>query len=193
MTLIPGPASALVIIDVQNDFCPGGSLAVAGGDEVVPVLNRHAEAFAAAGQLVIADRDWHPRKTTHFAEFGGAWPVHCVQGTSGAEYHPGLAFPEGTVHVLKGMGANEDAYSVFQGQTEDGQPFEELLRTRGIRKLYVGGLATDYCVRATALDALKAGFEVVVLGDAVRAVNLQPGDGARALDEMQAAGAVIVG
>jgi nicotinamidase/pyrazinamidase len=191
MTVTPEPNSALVIIDVQNDFCPGGSLAVAGGDEVVPVLNRHAEAFAAAGRLVIADRDWHPGRTTHFVQFGGAWPAHCVQGTHGAEYHPGLTFPEGTVHVVKGLGAEEDAYSVFQGKATTGEPFQDLLHSRGVRKLYVGGLATDYCVRATVLDALKAGFEVVVLEDAVRAVDVQPGDGDRALAEMRAAGAVV--
>ena len=187
----PEPGSALLIVDVQNDFCPGGSLAVAGGDEVVPVLNRYAEAFAAAGRLVIADRDYHPGRTTHFVQFGGAWPPHCVQGTPGAEYHPDLALPEGTVHVIKGMGAEEDAYSVFQGKAANGQSFDALLAARGISKLYVGGLATDYCVLQTVLDARKAGLEVVVLEDAVRAVNVEPGDGDRALAQMREAGAVV--
>jgi nicotinamidase/pyrazinamidase len=191
MTLTPEPDSALVIIDVQNDFCPGGTLAVAGGDEVVPLLNAYAETFAAAGRLVIADRDYHPGRTTHFVQFGGDWPAHCVQGTPGAEYHPDLRLPAGTVHVIKGMGAEEDAYSAFQGRDTEGQPFTDLLSNRGIRKLYVGGLATDYCVRYTVLDALKAGFEVVVLADACRGVNVQPGDADRALDEMQTAGAVV--
>jgi len=191
MTVTPEPGSALLIIDVQNDFCPGGSLAVAGGDEVVPVLNRYAEQFAAAGRLVIADRDWHPAQTTHFVPYGGAWPVHCVQGTPGAEYHPGLRFPEGTVHVLKGMGAEENAYSVFEGKGPAGEPFPDVLRAHGIRKLYIGGLATDYCVRATVLDARAAGFEVVVLTDAVRGVDVQPGDSERAMAEMRAAGAVV--
>jgi nicotinamidase/pyrazinamidase len=191
MMLTPEPGSALLIVDVQNDFCPGGSLAVAGGDEVVPVLNRYAEAFAASGRLVIADRDYHPGRTTHFVQFGGAWPPHCVQGTSGAEYHPDLIFPEGTVHVIKGMGAEEDAYSVFQGRAANGQSFDALLATRGINKLYVGGLATDYCVLQTVLDARKAGLEVVVLEDAVRAVNVEPGDGDRALAHMREAGAVV--
>ena len=148
MTLTPEPDSALLIVDVQNDFCPGGSLAVAGGDEVVPVMNRYAEAFAAAGRLVIADRDYHPGRTTHFVQFGGAWPPHCVQGTYGAEYHPDLVLPPETVHVVKGMGAEEDAYSVFQGRDAAGRSFEALLAEHGIRKLYVGGLATDYCVKA---------------------------------------------
>jgi len=191
MTLTPEPDSALVIVDVQNDFCPGGSLAVAGGDEVVPIMNRYAEAFAAAGRLVIADRDYHPGRTTHFVQFGGAWPPHCVQGTYGAEYHPGLVLPPETVHVVKGMGAEEDAYSVFQGRDTTGQSFEALLADYGIRKLYVGGLATDYCVRATVLDALKAGLEVVVVADGVRAVNVEPGDGDRAIEEMRRAGATI--
>jgi nicotinamidase/pyrazinamidase len=191
MTLTPEPDSALLIVDVQNDFCPGGSLAVAGGHEVVPVLNRFAEAFAAAGCLVIADRDWHPGRTTHFVQFGGAWPPHCVQGTPGAEYHRDLMLPPETVHVVKGMGAEEDAYSVFQGRDASGRSFEAVLGEHGIRKLYVGGLATDYCVRHTVLDARKAGLEVVVLEDAVRGVNVEPGDADRALEEMRAAGAVV--
>jgi nicotinamidase/pyrazinamidase len=191
MTLTPEPDSALLIVDVQNDFCPGGALAVAGGDEVVPVLNQYAQAFTAAGCLVVADRDWHPGRTTHFVQFGGAWPAHCVQGSPGAEYHPDLRLPPGTVHLVKGMGAEEDAYSVFQGRDESGRSLAALLGERGIRKLYVGGLATDYCVRYTVLDALKAGFEVVVLEDAVRGVNVQPGDAERAVEEMRTAGAVL--
>jgi nicotinamidase/pyrazinamidase len=191
MMVTPEPGSALLIIDVQNDFCPGGSLAVEGGDDVVPVLNRYAEAFASAGLLVIADRDYHPGRTTHFVQFGGAWPPHCVQGTPGAEYHPDLTFPAGTVHIIKGMGAEEDAYSVFQGKATTGQPFDALLAAREITKLYVGGLATDYCVLQTVLDARKAGLDVVVLEDAIRAVNVQPGDGERALAQMREAGAVV--
>jgi nicotinamidase/pyrazinamidase len=185
------PDSALVIVDVQNDFCPGGSLAVAGGDDVVPVLNAYAEAFAAAGQMVLADRDFHSERTTHFVEFGGAWPRHCVQGTSGAEYHPNLRLPAETIHLTKGMDANEDAYSVFQGRDEAGRLLGTLLQERGVRTIYVGGLATDYCVKATVLDGIKAGLNVVVLQDAVRAVNVQPGDGERAIEEMQAAGATL--
>jgi nicotinamidase/pyrazinamidase len=191
MTLTPEPDSALLIVDVQNDFCPGGSLAVAGGHKVVPILNRYAETFAAAGRLVIADRDWHPGRTTHFVQFGGAWPPHCVQGTHGAEYHPDLELPPETVHVVKGLGAEEDAYSVFQGHDATGRSLATVLGEHGIRKLYVGGLATDYCVRFTVLDALKAGLEVVVLEDAVRGVNVEPGDADRALEEMRAAGAVL--
>ncbi|MGE3273244.1 MAG: nicotinamidase [Chloroflexota bacterium] len=191
MTPTPTPDSALVIIDVQNDFCPGGSLPVASGDEVVPVLNQYAEAFAAAGCLVVADRDWHPETTTHFTKFGGDWPAHCVQGTPGAEYHPGLKLPAGTVHIRKGMGSDEDAYSGFEGRDDAGQRLQSLLQERGIRTIYVGGLATDYCVKHTVLDGLKAGFNVILIGEACRAVDVKPGDGERALAEMQAAGAVL--
>jgi nicotinamidase/pyrazinamidase len=189
--LIPEPNSALVIVDVQNDFCPGGSLAVAGGDEVVPVLNRYAEAFAAAGRLVVAGRDYHPSVTTHFSKYGGDWPAHCVQETAGAEYHPELKLPAETIHVKKGMGNDEDAYSELQARDEAGTLLPALLQQHGIRKLYVGGLATDYCVKATVLDGLKAGFEVVLLTEASRGVNVKPGDARRAVEEMQAAGAVI--
>lgn len=179
---------ALVIVDVQNDFCPGGALAVPEGDRVVPVLNRCAARFAAKGAPVFASRDWHPGRTRHFKAQGGAWPPHCVQGTPGAEFHPDLRLPEGTAVVSKGMDPGEDAYSCFQGETETGLAFAVALGEQGVGRLFIGGLATDYCVKATALDALKDGFEVVVLEDAVRAVDLQPGDGARALGEVQQAG-----
>lgn len=190
-TVTPEPNSALVIVDVQNDFCPGGSLAVAGGDEVVPVLNQYAEAFATAGRLVVAGRDYHPAVTTHFSRYGGDWPAHCVQETAGADYHPDLKLPAGTIHVQKGMGNDEDAYSELQARDDAGTLLPDLLREHGIRKLYVGGLATDYCVKATVLDGLKAGFEVVLLADACRGVNIKPLDAKRAVQEMEAAGAVI--
>jgi nicotinamidase/pyrazinamidase len=138
---------------------------------------------------VFASRDWHPAQTTHFAEHGGAWPAHCVQGTPGAALHPALRLPAGAELVSKGMGAAEDAYSCFQARAADGTEFSTLLARRGIRRLFVGGLATDYCVRATALDARAAGLDVVVLEDAVAAVDVTPGDGERALAEMAAAGA----
>lgn len=182
---------ALVIVDVQNDFCPGGSLAVPEGDRVVPVLNACAERFARAGAPVFASRDWHPAETRHFKAWGGVWPPHCVQGTHGARFHPDLRLPPGTEVVSKGMDPNEDAYSVFQAETAAGRPFAAALKERGIRRLFVGGLATDYCVKATVLDALRQGFAVVVLEDAIRAVDVTPGDGARALAEMTQAGAEL--
>lgn len=190
MSVTIDPArDALVIVDVQNDFCPGGALAVNAGDEVVPVMNRYAERFARAGAAVFASRDWHPRQTKHFKEWGGVWPPHCVQGTRGAEFHAGLTLPPQTAIVSKGMDPDADAYSAFQAETADGTPFATALAVRGTRRLFIGGLATDYCVKATVLDARKHGFEAFVLEDASRAVDIAAGDGARAVDEMTAAGA----
>ncbi|MEN3001694.1 MAG: bifunctional nicotinamidase/pyrazinamidase [Armatimonadota bacterium] len=183
--------TALLIVDVQNDFCPGGALPVPEGDQVVPVLNRVAQQVAQAGGLVFASRDWHPPTTRHFAAYGGKWPVHCVQNTPGAEFHPDLKLPEGTTIISKGTGERDDGYSAFEGHTAEGKTLLEILRERGVRRLIVGGLATDYCVRASALDALKHGFEVIVLTDAVRGVDVQPGDSERALQEMRTAGATL--
>ncbi|MFO7275307.1 MAG: nicotinamidase [Bacillota bacterium] len=192
------PEAALVIVDVQNDFCPGGALAVPRGDEVVPVLNGWVEAFTAAGRPVVYTQDWHPEGHISFRERGGPWPVHCVQGTRGADFHPGLAV-RGTV-FRKGFDRDREAYSGFDGAlargergVDPGTGLAGWLRERGVRRLYVGGLATDYCVRATVLDGLAAGFEVSVLIPAVRAVDVEPGDGDRALREMQEKGARLVG
>jgi len=181
---------ALIVIDVQNDFCPGGALAVRGGDEVVPVLNRMIDKFAAAGLPIFATRDWHPEKTHHFRAYGGLWPVHCVQGTRGAEFHPGLHLGKDVVVVSAGMLPTEEGYSGFQAVDESGTRLAELLRRKGVERIFIGGLATDYCVKHTVLDGLREGFKVVLLVDAVRAVDLVPGDGERAIDEMVRAGAV---
>ncbi len=183
--------TALLIVDVQNDFCPGGALPVPEGDKVVPVLNRVAEQVAQRGGWVFASRDWHPPTTRHFADYGGKWPVHCVQNTLGADFHPDLKLPEGTHIISKGTSETDNGYSAFEGRTEEGKTLLEVLRERNIRRLIVGGLATDYCVRASVLDALKHGFEVVVLTDAVRGVDVQPGDSERALQEMRTAGATL--
>ena len=177
--------AALILVDVQNDFCPGGALAVAEGDKVVPALTRVAERFGKAGRPVIASRDWHPPETTHFE----TWPPHCVRDQPGASFHPELRLPPGAVVVSKGMGATEDAYSAFQARDDSGRPLGDLLRQRGVRRLVVGGLATDYCVRATVLDALRQGFQVTVLENGIKGVDVHPGDSARAIDEMRAAGA----
>jgi nicotinamidase/pyrazinamidase len=178
---------------VQNDFCPGGALAVADGDRVVPALNRYIERFERAGLPVFATRDWHPEKTKHFKAYGGVWPAHCVQGTQGAEFRADLRLRPGAVIVSKGMAADEESYSGFDGKDEHGAVLGELLRERGVKRIFVGGLATDYCVKHTVLDGLKQGFRVVVLADAARAVNLQPGDGEGALGEMERAGAEKIG
>jgi nicotinamidase/pyrazinamidase len=181
----------LLLVDPQNDFCPGGSLPVADGNAVMPVLNTWAVAAERAGAPIFVSRDWHPATTTHFKDYGGIWPPHCVMGTHGAEFHPDLRLPSGAVVVSKGMGETEDAYSAFQARDDAGLLLATLLQQRQVRHLYVMGLATDYCVKASALDGLTATFQVTVVRDGVRAVNLQPHDGDQALDEMRAAGAAI--
>jgi nicotinamidase/pyrazinamidase len=181
-----GEGRALIVVDVQNDFCPGGSLAVERGDEVVEPLNRLMKEFLEAGRPVYKSRDWHPAETRHFADYGGTWPVHCVQETRGAEFHRDLLDDPRVQVVSKGLG-DEDSYSAFDGTT-----FAEDLRRAGVGEVWVGGLATDYCVKNTVLDALREGFRVRALSDAMRAVNLHPGDDALALEEMRAAGAEIV-
>jgi nicotinamidase/pyrazinamidase len=177
---------ALVVVDVQNDFCPGGSLAVERGDEVVAPLNRLMREFLERGEAVYKSRDWHPPATKHFADFGGTWPVHCVQNTRGAEFHEDLLADPRVQIISKGTG-DEDSYSAF-----DGTKLAEELRRRGVREVWVGGLATDYCVKNTVLDALREGFRVRAVAEAMRAVNVQPGDGERAIAEMRAAGAEVV-
>lgn len=186
---VPAPrqGDALVVVDVQRDFLPGGALAVAGGDAVVPPLNRWAGAFERAGLPVFATRDWHPPDHCSFREHGGPWPAHCVAGTGGAAWAEALELPPGTRVIAKADTAQADAYSGFQGTS-----LAAKLRALGCRRLFIGGLATDYCVRATALDALARGFEVVVLTQAVRAVDVRPGDGERALAELAAQGASLL-
>jgi nicotinamidase/pyrazinamidase len=191
MPLEPEPDSALLLVDVQNDFCPGGCLPVADGHTVVPALNRYAEQFKAAGRPIFASRDWHPARTTPYTDYGGVWPAHCVQGTRGADFHPDLSLPGEAVVVSKGMGPEEDSYSAFEARDADGRPLAQLLADRGVRRLYLGGLATDYCVKHSTLDARRFGFEVVVLGDAIRGVDVEPGDSERALEEMRTAGATL--
>lgn len=185
------PRTALLIVDVQNDFCPGGALAVADGDAVVPPLNSRIAEAQARGEPIYASRDWHPRESSHFTPQGGPWPVHCVAGTPGAAFHPRLALPESAIVISKGTAPHDDGYSAFEGQTGAGTPLLADLQARGVTRLEIGGLATDYCVRATVLDARRAGFDVAVLGDAIRGVEVREGDSARALAEMSAAGARI--
>jgi len=189
--MIDPERDALVVVDVQNDFCPGGSLAVPHGDEVVPTLNQAIRKFNAAGAPIFASRDWHPQKTKQFKEYGGVWPPHCVQGTRGAEFHPDLELPRDGIVVSKGMDPDTDSYSAFQAEDENGMPFSAALGEKGAQRLFVGGLATDYCVKATVLDALREGFEVIVLEDAIGAVDVSPGDGDTAIAEMKAHGAAF--
>jgi nicotinamidase/pyrazinamidase len=177
---------ALIVVDVQNDFCPGGALAVPHGDEVIAPLNKLIKDFLERGEPVFKSRDWHPPPTKHFAAYGGTWPVHCVQETVGAEFHPSLLDDIHIRVVSKGLG-NEDCYSAF-----DETDLALQLQRLGVEEVWVGGLATDYCVKNTILDALKQGFSVKAITDAMRAVDLKPGDGERAIEEMRVAGAAMV-
>ena len=190
------PSTALVVVDVQNDFAdPGGSLAVRGGDAVVPVINSEIEMATSAGALIATTQDWHPESTPHFAKDGGIWPVHCVADTWGSELHPDLALPADAPRVHKGANG-EDGYSGFTMRdptTGEEMPTEldGLLRARGIDQVVVVGLATDYCVSATALDAARLGYTTAVLTDAIASVDLQAGDGDRALQAMRDAGVAM--
>jgi len=165
-----GEQDALLLVDVQNDFCPGGALGVPGGDAVVPVLNRWIDAARAGGAEIVASRDWHPRGHCSFDERGGAWPEHCVQHTHGAELHKELRVPASASILSKGQKPERDDYSAFQGTG-----LADLLRKKGIERVWVGGLALDVCVRATCLDAVKEGFQTHLIADATRAVGDDPG------------------
>jgi nicotinamidase/pyrazinamidase len=180
--------TGLLMVDPQNDFCPGGALPVKDGDKVMDPLNVVSRETRLNNGLVVVSRDFHPAKTTHFAKYGGIWPEHCVQGTKGVRFHRDLDVT-GALIVSKGMGETEDAYSAFDARFGTGEMLEELLRKAKIRKLIVGGLATDYCVKASVLGGLERDFDVTLLTDAIRAVNLKPGDGDKAIEEMVKAGA----
>ncbi len=183
-TAIPTIGDALVIVDVQNDFLPGGSLAVPAGDAVIAPLNAAIDAFARRSLPVIATRDWHPANHCSFQPQGGRWPPHCVAGSSGAEFAAGLRLPRNVLIVSKATRPETDAYSAFQGTD-----LAMRLPPLGVKRLVVGGLATDYCVLETVADALALGFHVVVLTDAIRAVDVRAGDGLAAIEKMAAGGA----
>ena len=183
---------ALLVVDIQNDFCPGGSLAVRDGDAIVPRVNRTIGLFVRRGLPVLATRDWHPRVTRHFKEFGGAWPPHCVQGTKGARFHPDLRLPKDAIMMSKGMDPDQDSYSGFQAVNGRGRDLESVIRDLGIDEIFVCGLATDYCVRATALDAVRRGIRVCVLSDAIKGVDLKRGDSESAIQELREAGVPFV-
>ena len=180
---IDSKTDALIIVDVQNDFCPGGALAVPGGDEVVPVINRLLEH----DWLSVATMDWHPAEHSSFEPHGGPWPPHCVQGTAGAELHPQLDATKIQLVITKGSHPEQEAYSGFHG-TE----LAKILRDKGVKRVVVCGIATDYCVRATANDAIQEGFEVLVLEDVIRGVEVNPGDCRRAIEELHQAGAKVI-
>jgi len=171
----------LLVVDVQNDFCPGGALAVLEGDRVVPVINALMKRFP----VVVASKDWHPQGSEHFT----IWPIHCVQGSLGAQFHPDLHTDRIELVLLKGVGVKEDGYTAFEASNVN---LEQYLKGRDVDELYVVGLATDYCVKQCALDAARRGFRTFVVTDAIAAVDVKPGDGDRALEEMVAAGVTPV-
>jgi nicotinamidase/pyrazinamidase len=179
------PTDALVVVDVQNDFLPGGSLAVPRGDEIIPMLNRYLAGFVEQQLPVFATRDWHPADHCSFRAQGGPWPVHCVMKTKGAEFPSSLSLPTTAIIISKGTAADKEAYSGFEGTDLD-----DHLRGGRVSRLYVGGLATDYCVLNTVKDAVRLGFRVILLKDAIRAVNVGPADGREAEAEMLRLGAV---
>ncbi len=181
-----------MVVDVQNDFCPGGALAVPDGDAIVPRVNRAIELFERRGLPVLVTRDWHPPVTKHFKEFGGAWPAHCVQGTKGARFHRELHLPKDALILSKGMDPEQDSYSGFQAYNGEGRDLESVVRDLGVDELFICGLATDYCVRATTLDATRRGIRIRVLGDAIKGVEVKPGDSEAAIREMRAAGVPFV-
>lgn len=177
---------ALIVVDVQNDFCAGGTLEVPDGDAVVPVLNDWIAHAREAGIPVVASRDWHPENHCSFAAQGGPWPPHCIRETAGAAFHPDLELPGDALIVSKGQAVERDNYSAF-----DETGLARTLHDRGIERVWVGGLAQDVCVQATVLDAAEADFETHLIADATRAVDANPGDGDRAIEAMRAAGARI--
>jgi nicotinamidase/pyrazinamidase len=183
------PKKALLVVDLQNDFCPNGALGVSAGDKIIPKINKYIKFFSGAKLAVFLSRDWHPKKTGHFKQFGGVWPVHCVKGTKGSRFGPGLKIPKEAILLYKGMDPQKDSYSVFQAEDKRGIGFSKILKTLGIREIYIAGLATDYCVKFSALDALKKGFSVKILTDAIKGVDLKPGDSQRALKEAAKKGA----
>jgi len=183
---MPKPHDALVVVDPQIDFFPGGALPVADGDAILPTVNLALRVFSDAGLPIFVTRDWHPADHCSFTAQGGPWPEHCVKGTAGAELHADLELPPIFSVVQKATTSDREAYSDFEGTGLD-----EVLRTQKIERVVVCGLALEYCVRAACLDAIKAGLDAVLLSDGTRAVEVQPGDGERTLEELRAAGVVI--
>jgi nicotinamidase/pyrazinamidase len=179
--------SALIIVDVQVDFCPGGALPVPDGDKIIPFINRYIKIFKENNLPIIATRDWHPPNHISFKPYGGIWPIHCVQNTPGAAFHPKLKLPNDVIIISKATEPNKEAYSGFEG-TE----LSSILNSKGVRRLFIGGLATDYCVKNTVLDALKLGFQAFLLLDGTKGVNVNPDDSKKAIEEMIRKGAVAI-
>ena len=175
---------ALIIVDMQNDFCPGGALAVKGGEEIIPVINQYIKRFTEKNELVVFTRDWHPADHCSFKDQGGIWPPHCVAGTNGAEFHHDICVPEKSLIISKADLPSKDAYSGF-----DATSLDQHLKKLDIKEVWICGLATDYCVTSTVMDALKLGYKVKLLADAISAVDVSAGDGEKAIADMESAGA----
>lgn len=183
---------ALLTVDVQNDFCPGGALGIPQSDRIIPVLNKYIALFHTKAMPIFATRDCHPAQTSHFKEFGGNWSIHCVKDTKGAQFHPNLKLPEATHILYKGMEPENDCFSAFHAKDVHGKSLHKLLITSNISEIYVGGLATDYCVKYTVLDALRLGYKVTLLLDATQGVDIKAGDSEKALHEMVQSGAKTI-
>lgn len=185
----PGPGDVLIITDMQNGFMPGGSLPVAGGDSIIGPLNSAIDLFAGAGLPVIFTRDWHPAGHCSFRDGGGPWPAHCVQGTDDAAFARGLRMPPGALVISKAVEPDREQYSAWLGRGEDGRTLAENLRALKAARVFIGGVATEYCVYNTVLDILRDGYGVFVLEDGVKPVDVNPGDGGAALKDMEGRGA----
>ncbi len=182
------PFDALIVVDMQNDFMPNGALPVPNGDKIVPILNEYIKLFNKNGNPVYFTRDWHPKEHLSFKDYGGIWPTHCVMETEGAKFYKDLFIPNDNKFIIsKGTSKDFDAYSGFQGTILD-----DLLKERGIKRVFIGGVATDYCVKNTVLGALNLGYQVFVLEDGIKGVDLNKGDVERAINEMMSKGAVFI-
>ena len=184
--------AALIIVDIQKDFCPGGALPAPGGNDIIAAVNRHLDEARDRGITVYASRDWHPAVTSHFTAYGGEWPPHCVQGSAGAQFHDDLKLPADAIIISKGDDPARPGYSAFDGHTSSGKTLLRDLRERNVTTLYVAGIATDYCVKATVIDAAQSGFAVRLLKDAITGIDVRAGDVDHALDEMAHAGVQVV-
>jgi nicotinamidase/pyrazinamidase len=180
---------ALLIVDVQNDFCPGGLFSVPDGDIIIPMLNRYISTFAKNNSPILVSRDWHPSVTHHFSEYGGKWPPHCIANTWGAQFHKSLELPLMVTVISKGTRSDEDAYSAFQGTDEIGRSLNDILYLKQIDTIAICGFATDYCIKYSTLHALTYGFKVLLLTDAIKGINLIQSDSIRSIDEMVTMGA----
>ncbi len=180
---------ALLVVDVQNDFCPGGALGVPEADKIIPAINRYIKIFSKKKLPILVVRDWHPVRTKHFRDFGGLWPIHCIQNSKGAQFHHALKLPKEAVLLYKGMDPQKDSYSAFQAQDLRGAGLLNLLKNLRVKEIYIAGLATDYCVKFSTRDALKNGFKVKLLIDAMKGVNLKPNDSEDAIRGMVKRGA----